>query len=151
MNPAVTFSLLLMGRLGAADFLACIGAQIVGGGTAAVLLPYALPFPAKSTPLELVDGTTDLQAWVVSLLASCSFVLLVLLTNFRGHGSVQCSPAAAHRKASGAEPDFDQCKTQQRARGVASIRVHMCDMGMLSSMVHGHIRARPHHTTRSFR
>ncbi len=77
INPAVSFAMLLSGRMGGGEFIGYILAQFLGGTAGAALL---LPLLGDETGLganALFDGNVWLSV-LVEIILTCIFVLVVL-------------------------------------------------------------------------
>ncbi|MEP6502462.1 MAG: aquaporin [Betaproteobacteria bacterium] len=86
LNPAITLAFLRLGKVGQADAVAYVAAQVAGGllGVAvlrsalAALLPVATPIAALATP---AGPANELLAFAVELVLSAATMLMILFTS----------------------------------------------------------------------
>jgi glycerol uptake facilitator-like aquaporin len=92
MNPAVSLTQVLSGKILMDRFIFYVVAQIAGAAVGVFFLHYTVPRDEKdvTTSYPLVEGLNNSQAWVMELMISFIMLIVVLVTSF---GWLQRAPS----------------------------------------------------------
>jgi aquaporin Z len=86
-NPAVTLGALLDGRIGAVDAAGYVVAQVVGAiAASAVVLLLSSQAAVRSTRNGHPDSVTDIQAFVLEVILTAIFLLVIFTVTKRNRG-----------------------------------------------------------------